>query len=477
MNYRLRPGVELLEKNEDFFLISRNPLSMLRLNRALADLVGRGTNDQIITPSAAEAAVMEQLVTKGFVEQIWSVPQLSDNLPFVSIIIPVMDRAEELQRCLDSLSRLSYPHDKFHIIVVDDGSKDSSPQVARDCGALVIPSGGTGRGPAAARNAGAFKAQGDILAFIDSDCCASSAWLNELIPAFTDENTAAVGGQVDGLCSDSAVDRYEAVMSSLSLGSRVRSGNRGHDTFYLPSCNLLVRASAFRQAGGFKEEMHVGEDVDLTWRLRDKAWTICYLPAGNVLHEHRSTIRSFMSRRFDYGTSEGMLQLLHPRRHKQMVIPPLLASVLALCIISPFCGGLPLLLAGGLLAADATSVKIRIARQGLPIGLFTLLAGRLRALGSLVYYLSFHLVRYYTSVMITVALFVPAVWGVFSMLLLCSAGVDYAIKKPRLSFPFFTGIYFLEHFAYGVGVFWGCLRRKCFSSYRVVILKQAEAAS
>ena len=67
--------------------------------------------------------------------------------------------------------------------------------------------------------------------------------------------------------------------------------------------------------------MHVGEDVDLTWRLRDQGWTISYLPAGNVLHEHRSSIRSFMSRRFDYGTSEGMLQLLHPRRHKQMVIP------------------------------------------------------------------------------------------------------------------------------------------------------------
>jgi mycofactocin system glycosyltransferase len=477
MNYRLRRGVDLLEKKEEFFLLSKNPLSMLRLNRSLADLVGRGLNGQTISASEKEAAVMEQLVTKGFVEQVWSAPNLSDNLPLVSIIIPVMDRAEEVRRCLNSLSLLSYPHDKIQIIVVDDGSKDSSPEVAREFGALVIPSGGVGRGPAAARNIGASKALGEILAFIDSDCSASPSWLNELIPTFEDASTAAVGGQVDGLCSESSVDRYEAVMSSLSLGSRVRSGSRGHDTFYLPSCNLLVRTCAFREAGGFKEEMHVGEDVDLTWRLRDKAWTICYLPAGNVLHEHRSSIRSFMSRRFDYGTSEGMLQLLHPRRHKQMVIPPLLASVLTLCIISPFFGGWPLLLAGGLLAADATSVKMRIGKQGLPIGLFTILAGRLRALGSLVYYLSYHLVRYYTTVMIAVALFVPAVWAVFSMLLVCAAGVDYAIKKPRLSFPFFTGIYFLEHFAYGVGVFSGCLRRKCFSSYRVVILRQAETPS
>src|SRR6266545_2838660 len=68
---------------------------------------------------------------------------------------------------------------------------------------------------------------------------------------------------------------------------RKRSGSSGDDTFYLPSCNLLVRRSAFLNAGGFKDEMHVGEDVDLTWRLRDGGWTISYLPLGRVYHEHR----------------------------------------------------------------------------------------------------------------------------------------------------------------------------------------------
>ncbi len=72
------------------------------------------------------------------------------------------------------------------------------------------------------------------------------------------------------MCTESAVDRYEAVMSSLSIGNRERVGNSGNDTFYLPSCNLLVRRSAFKSAGGFKDSMHVGEDVDLTWRLRDR---------------------------------------------------------------------------------------------------------------------------------------------------------------------------------------------------------------
>jgi mycofactocin system glycosyltransferase len=398
------------------------------------------------------------------------------ELPDISIVIPVKDRADELKRCLTSLSCLNYPREKLQVIVVDDGSCDDSPQVARQFRAMLVPSGGTGRGPAAARNVGASLANGEILAFIDSDCSASQEWLNELIPAFNNPAMAAVGGQVDGMCTESAVDRYESIMSSLSLGARERTGSGGSDTFYLPSCNLLVRRSAFRSAGGFKDEMHVGEDVDLTWRLRDNGWTISYLPAGNVLHEHRSSIRSFMSRRFDYGTSEGMLQLLHPRRRKQMVVPPLLALLLALCLITPFAGSWPLLLALGLLAADTVSVRVRFARRGLPIGLLSLLGGRLRALGSLVYYLSYHLVRYYAVPLILIALAVPGswAWALPVAALLSAAGVDFAIKKPPLSFICFTGVYLLEHIAYGAGVFWGCLRRRCFASYRVVLHRQVE---
>jgi cellulose synthase/poly-beta-1,6-N-acetylglucosamine synthase-like glycosyltransferase len=265
-------------------------------------------------------------------------------------------------------------------------------------------------------------------------------------------------------------------MSSLSLGSRERAGSSGNDTFYLPSCNLLVRRSAFRSAGGFKDEMHVGEDVDLTWRLRDNGWTISYLPAGNVLHEHRSSIRSFMSRRFDYGTSEGMLQLLHPQRKKQMVVPPLLALLLALCLLTPFAGMWPLFLALGLLAADTISVRVRFARRGLSIGLQELVAGRLRALGSLIYYISYHLVRYYAVPLIIVALFVPGFWAWVLPVaaLLCAAGVDHAVRKPPLPFIRFCGVYLLEHISYGAGVFWGCLSRRCFASYRVVLHQHME---
>jgi mycofactocin system glycosyltransferase len=477
MIYRLAPHVELVERDGGSFLVAQVPLCVLRLNRALVELVRRGQEGPLTAATPGEAAVLEQLAAKGFVERLRTAAQQPAILPTVSIVIPVKDRAEELQRCLTSIARIDYPQELLQVIVVDDGSSDLSPKVARQCGALVVPSGGTGRGPAAARNVGARAATGELLAFIDSDCTASTGWLAELLPVFNDPGMAAVGGQVDGMCTASAVDRYEAVMSSLSLGSRERSGNAGDDTFYLPSCNLLVRRTLFLGVGGFDDEMHVGEDVDLTWRLRDNGWTISYLPVGRVYHEHRSNLRSFMSRRFDYGTSEGLLQILHPHRRKRMVIPPLLALMLALCLMAPFAGWWTLMLAGGVLAADAAVVWRRFVRRRLPIGLPTLLAGRLRALGSLAYYLCYHLVRYYSIPLIAGALLIPMFWVVPVSVLACAAKVDHAIKRPQLSFVCFTGIYLLEQLAYGAGVFWGCLSRKTFASYRVVLLRQMEVSA
>jgi mycofactocin system glycosyltransferase len=477
MNYRLRDNVELVTRDNGIFLMSRSPLCVLRLNQSLADILELGRNGAAIQVTETVRPVMEHLASKGFVELLRSAPLQSGILPDISIVIPVKDRAGELQRCLDSILSLNYPQEKLQIIVVDDGSSDDSAQVARRCGAVVVPSGGCGRGPAAARNVGAALASGEILAFIDSDCTATVEWLNELVPTFGNPQMAAVGGQVDGMCNESIVDRYESTMSSLSLGSRERTGSSGTDTFYLPSCNMLVRRSAFRTAGGFKDEMHVGEDVDLTWRLRDNGWTISYIPAGNVLHEHRSSIKSFMSRRFDYGTSEGMLQILHPIRRKRMVIPPLLAALLTLCLAAPFISLWLFPLALCLLLIDLLHVRRRVRRQNLPISALDIVKGRLRALGSLVYYLSYHVVRYYSLPLIIGALLAPVVGLVYLAVLLCSAGVDYAIKKPQLSFLAFTLVYLLEQVSYGYGVFWGCLTHRCFASYRVSILTQADAAT
>jgi hypothetical protein len=101
-----------------------------------------------------------------------------------------------------------------------------------------------------------------------------------------------------------------------------------------------------------------------------------------------------------------------------------------------------------------------------------LLAGRLRALGSLLYYLSYHLVRYYAAPLLVLAVIFPKAGLLLFTVFGCAAGVDHAVRKPQMSLMSFAAIYFLEQVAYGTGVFFGCVRGRTFASYRVEILQQ-----
>jgi mycofactocin system glycosyltransferase len=470
MIYRIREGVSIRENEKGGFLLSSRPLRTVRLNPSLLALVRSLAPEGAAPASDTETKVLETLAKKGFVEKDLPAERDAATLPSVSIIIPVKDRAGELEKCLRSLACLTYPEDRLEVIVVDDGSSDGSPRVARELGALLVTSGGVGRGPAAARNAGAEFASGEILAFIDSDCTASPEWLTELIGAFDDEQVSAVGGWVDGLHSASPLDRYEAVMSSLNLGGREQSGDAGEDTFYLPSCNLLVRRSAFSSLGGFRQELRVGEDVDLTWRMRDAGGRIIYLPRGRVWHEHRSRLKAFMKRRFEYGTSEGMLQNLHPVRQKKMVFPPVLALIVALLAAEiVLLSGLLFAAAAALLLGDAALAHRRIARQGIPLSFGEVLLARGRAAASLAYYAGYHLLRYYLlPLSLLVALF-PSLGILAAAVVLWAGGVDYTVRRPKLAIPFFYLYYLLEQLSYGSGVLWGCIRQGSFASYRMRI--------
>ncbi len=468
MIYRLAEGIDIQEAPEGGFLVASRPLRMVRLNAPLLTLARRMEQGGVTPSSQAETKALETLAKGGFAKREWQPVTDAELLPTVSIVIPVKDRADDLRNCLVSLAALDYPQEKLEVIVVDDGSTDDTPDVARKLGARLVPSGAVGGGPAVARNKGASVASGEILAFIDSDCTASNKWLMELLPAFTEEKVAAVGGWVDGMHHESALDRYEAVMSSLNLGRREMTGGAGGDTFYLPSCNLLIRKEAFAAAGGFRAELHVGEDVDLTWRLRDGGWKIAYLPVGTVFHAHRSRLWPFMKRRFDYGTSEGMLQQLHPVRGKKMLVPPMLAVILLLLAGAlVFQSLLPLPVAAMLLLGDAALATNKMRKQKLPLSFFKVLSARGRAAGSLGYYISYHLMRYYlVPLLLAVLLYPPA--GLLVLAIVAGAGgVDYRVRKANLSPALFYLYYLLEQLSYGSGAFWGCVQSKSFASYRL----------
>jgi mycofactocin system glycosyltransferase len=470
--FSLADSTYLRADADGFFLLSHTPLRLLRLNEALFNLLrhirdGGELSEYLEQNHALESVnifrVLLSLVARGYLK-LDRIAPLTD-FPRVSIIIPVRDQPEDLLDCLKSLENLRYPKDRRETIVVDDGSQKDVSQIITSTNIRVIRHENS-RGPADCRNIGAAKASGDILAFLDADCLAGENWLNETVPFFRATGAGAVGGYVDGYYQDSFLDRYEKVFSSLNMGKRLIIEAKTESGFYVPTANFLVAREAFSAAGGFKEGMHIGEDVDFCWRLKDLGYTLLYVPSGSVAHKHRSRLGSMLKRRAEYGTSEAVLYRAHRDKKKGFAVSlyaglSFLALALAILMWNPYplCA-LPLIFGIDLWQKYTTVNKLKMV-----LTLPQLVSSALRSYLSFSYFAFFHLIRYYLILMAGLGVLWYPLWVFGGVGILCTSVVDFTVKKPALLYPVFLFYYLAEHLAYQVGVFWGCLKRGSFGSY------------
>lgn len=401
---------------------------------------------------------------------MWEPPDEID-LPFVSIIVAVYNRAHEIGPCLESLTGLDYPATKREIIVVDDGSTDETPAIAARFDVKLIV-GEKNRGQSAARNVGVTAAGGDIVAFTDSDCIADPGWLRDLVPYFEDSRNVLVGGYVASYFTQSRLDRYEEVKSPLCMGERTVVGYGAASDFYVPTCNLLVKKEAYVRVGGLNEGQRVGEDVDLCWKLKEAGFRLVYVPKGRVRHKHRNRFLQTFSRRFDYGTSEPLLHRKHPQSGKRYPWNSATMAILGLCASVLLLGTLlPLGLALIVLIADTLSRKRRYQRQiRIALPLKDIFKSTVETHFQLIYYLTSHLARYHlVTMMVSALVFKPLVPLLIAAVIVPSAS-EFVTKRPRLSYPLFLFFYLAEQLSYQLGVLHGSIAEKAFTSYRIAFI-------
>ena len=201
------------------------------------------------------------------------VPQVS-RPPSISVVMPVRNGAASLARCLESLAA-SAGGDHIEIVVVDNGSTDDSPEIARRYGARVLSRPGLRVG--ACRNAGAEEAASQVLAFVDADHEVTQHWVLACIRAFQDPTTAAAGYLCRAPEPGTWVQRmYDAL--------RARSGGR-RDVEWLGAGNMAIRRDVFLSIGGFDESLEACEDVQLCHDVRRAGHRIVSEPdMGSVHH-------------------------------------------------------------------------------------------------------------------------------------------------------------------------------------------------
>ena len=478
--YRLRDSVKYYQKNGSPALILKFPLKFIVLHSSWRPVFnsligGRSIAFEKILSQVNYAdpieieSFMNSLVRKGFLEQEgFSIPA---QYPYVTVIIPVRNRPVEIAACLQSLSRLDYPQEKIEVIVIDDASDDNTPDVVSTFPVHLIPLK-EHRQVSFCRNLAAQKANGEILAFLDSDCVAAPLWMRELLPAFRDPSNGAVGGMVDSYSNEKGLDRYEKVKSSLNMGSWPKSSREGDQFFYLPSCNLLVRRALFLELGGFREDMVIGEDVDFSWRLQDQGHHVEYRPVGKVYHKHRNKMRPFCARRFDYGTSEPFLQRSYAKRVKQFVLPLSAVFFWGLVLCSIASGWMPLLvLCGGILLADSLIRFTKIRQKNIPIGFPRLLLATFRGYLAIFYHWCAFFSRYYLFWALPLVILTPIGSAFILGMHLLTGIVTYYTKKPALNILTFIFYFTLDQLSYQMGVWWGSLKGRFFGPMnpRIVI--------
>ncbi|MBL8258358.1 MAG: mycofactocin biosynthesis glycosyltransferase MftF [Candidatus Competibacteraceae bacterium] len=465
--YVLQPGLEVLSDARGGVLVSRKPLSALRLNRSatalltalqrprtVAELAGQPGID--LAP-AAIVAFLDNLLRRRLV--LWQ-PPIPAVWPTVSIIVPARGRPDATRRCARSLLALDYPADRREIIVVDDASDPPLAPVLADLPVTLLRQD-RNIGQSAARNLAASAATGTVLAFTDNDCVVEPGWLRALVPYLADPKVAIVGGRVLAAPAQGAIAAFEAVRSPLDMGASVTEVTPTADVAYLPTCNLLVKRDALLAHAGFDPSLRVGEDVDFIWRVLrggSRAW---YAPAGRVAHDHRVRWRDWLRRRADYGSSEAVLQQRHPEGRRRMPLPATSLLALLATILLPRFGwpGLwPVALAVLLFGLELAEKRGTLRRLAIALPLGSIAAALGREHGAAFYHFSADVTRYYSLPLLPIGLIWPQLLPMAVLVLAAAPLTDYRRSRPPMTRMAFVGLYWLELAAYQVGIWRGCWR-------------------
>ena len=228
--------------------------------------------------------------------------------PRISVVVCTYNGARTIRDCFEGLLQLEYPN--FEVIVVDDGSTDTTAAIARQYGFRLIST--ENRGLSSARNTGMQAAMGDIVAYIDDDAYPDPHWLTYLAAAFMATDHVGIGGPNlappgDGPIADCVAN---------APGGPVHVLLSDREAEHIPGCNMAFRKTALQAIGGFDAQFRTaGDDVDVCWRLQQRGWTLGFSATAMVWHHRRNSIRAYWRQQQGYGKAEALLEKKWPEKY------------------------------------------------------------------------------------------------------------------------------------------------------------------
>ncbi|NJL61841.1 MAG: glycosyltransferase [Methylacidiphilales bacterium] len=245
--------------------------------------------------------------------------------PLFSIIIPTYNRPERLTKCIQSLTRLEYPHDDFEVIVVDDGSSQPLDDVVAifttQINLTIIRQANSG--PASARNRGAKSAQGKYLVFTDDDCTIAPEYLTKLKISLDKTPNVMIGGRTLNALSDNLYSSASQIL--IDYLYEYYNTNSSQPNFFA-SNNFALPAEIFNSLGGFDTNfpLAAGEDREFCDRFLHHSYKMVYVPEIQVYHAHQLSLTKFWRQHFNYGCGAFYFHSLRAfRSDKEIKVEPI----------------------------------------------------------------------------------------------------------------------------------------------------------
>ncbi len=217
----------------------------------------------------------------------------------ISVVVPSFNEAVGIGACLESLNRQTIPRSEYEIIVVDGGSKDATREIAEPLADMVFLQ--TSKKVGGARNDGAVRAGGTLLATTDADCIIPENWLEVILDDFgRHPGVVQLYGPVD------PIERTVKNHISLALANNfARLGYYTRTLYYTLGCNTAFRRDAFMRAGMY-HCIDAGDDLEIARRMKNE---------GRVMFDSRMRVDFSMRRYEQFGTLKSLYEWLYIVAH------------------------------------------------------------------------------------------------------------------------------------------------------------------
>jgi peptidoglycan-N-acetylglucosamine deacetylase len=265
--------------------------------------------------------------------------------PAVAVLIPAYNEAKVIERTVRSVLDSNYQD--LRVIVIDDGSTDTTLEVARAAFQNEIAAGRVtaltkpNSGKADALNFGLEQVTEELFVGIDADTLVAPDAISKLVPHFSNPRVAAMAGNAKVGNRVNLWTRWQALEYITSQNFERRALNTLNAVSVVPGAIGAWRTAAVRAAGGYQHDT-VAEDADLTMALLQAGYWVNYEDRALAYTEAPTKARGLMRQRFRW--SFGIMQSVwkHRAAVKQkgalgwVAIPNMVIFQILLPLVSPF---------------------------------------------------------------------------------------------------------------------------------------------